>query len=75
MATKYDLTNYDSDEARNNNNNPEGPPQRNPFAAPSLIARLLTSNNIQYAVMGGLPSFTVAHVAQPATLMWLPGHQ
>ena len=51
MASKYDLTNYDSDEARNND--PEGPPQPNLFAAASLITRLLTSNNIHYAVMGG----------------------
>ena len=51
MASTYDLTNYDSDEARNND--PEGPPQLNLFAAASLISRLLAGNGIQYAVMGG----------------------
>jgi hypothetical protein len=51
MASTYDLTNYDSDEARNND--PDGPPRLNLFAAANMITRMLTYHQIQYAVMGG----------------------
>jgi hypothetical protein len=51
MASKYDINNHDSDDARQKE--PQGPPQVHLIAAASFIDRLLTASHIPFAVMGG----------------------
>ncbi|WEW54694.1 hypothetical protein PRK78_000116 [Emydomyces testavorans] len=51
MAATYDLINYDSEAEQEND--PHGPPRANLFAAAFYASRLLSANDIQYAIMGG----------------------
>jgi hypothetical protein len=51
MASKYDINNHDSDDARQKE--PQSPPQVHLIAAASFIDRLLTASHIPFAVMGG----------------------
>jgi hypothetical protein len=51
MAETYELEGYDSDEERKND--PGGLPLPNLFAAATYMKWLLTTNEIEYAAIGG----------------------
>lgn len=51
MASYYDLATYDAEDEREND--PQGPPMLNLYAAATYIGGLLEANNLLYAICGG----------------------